>query len=98
MVRGRAGWIHVALAHRACLCDRSCMKKLTGITTSHRTREGWIPLPYVIRGLREAELVAIDVGGQRYLIGHAVRQGLRWYVVPDWRTSGIDPDSIEDPQ
>jgi len=35
-------------------------------------------------------LRAVQVGPDKYLIGHAVHSGLRWWMVPDWLARAAD--------
>jgi hypothetical protein len=66
------------------------LRILAGIDTSNRSNENWIPLPLVLRGLAEAQRIAVQVGPDKYLIGHAVHSGLRWWMVPDWLARAAD--------
>lgn len=66
------------------------MRNLAGIDTSKRSPEGWVPLPLLIRGLEEAERVTVQIGPDRFLVGHTVRDGARWFFVTDWRAAGAD--------
>jgi hypothetical protein len=80
-----------------CVIDQgmNSLRTLTGINTSQRSPEGWIPLPLILRGLTEAQRIAVRVGDDRYLIGHAVHSGMRWWMVPDWLAKAVDLPKFE---
>ena len=61
-----------------------CMRTLTRIDSSVRSREGWVALPILIRGLEEAQHIVVETTSGRFIVGHAVRSGRRWWLVPDW--------------
>lgn len=82
-------------SQRRCVIDHH-MRTLQGINTRRRSPEGWVPLPLLIRALEEGQRIALDVGGQRYIVGHAVRHSARWWLVPDWRTDAANLRFYED--
>jgi hypothetical protein len=84
--------IESALAPPVNLIDQWCMRTLSRIESSARNREGWIELPLLIRGLQEAQRVVVETTAGRFIVGHTVRSGIRWWFVPDWRVS--DPDDL----
>lgn len=61
------------------------MRTLTRIDSGARNSEGWVALPLILRGLEEAQRVVVETTRGRYIVGHTVRAGLRWWFVPDWR-------------
>jgi hypothetical protein len=68
------------------------MDILQGIDASRRNPFGWIQLPLMFQALREGQRLAVaDARHDRIIIGHAVREGWRWHLVPDWRVpTGTD--------
>ena len=60
------------------------MRTISGIDSSARNREGWVALPLLLRGLEEAQRVVVETTKGRYIVGHTVRSGIRWWFVPDW--------------
>lgn len=65
------------------------MRTLSRIDSSTRNREGWIALPLLIRGLEEGQRVVVETTRGRYIVGHTVRSGLRWWFVSDWRVRDV---------
>jgi len=43
-----------------------------------------VALPILIRGLEEAQHIVVETTSGRFIVGHAVRSGRRWWLVPDW--------------
>lgn len=72
------------------------MRTLTQVDSSARNPEGWVALPLLIRGLEEAQRVIVETNGGRYIVGHAVRTGLRWWFVPDWRVDDANDLALYD--
>jgi hypothetical protein len=68
------------------------MRTISRIDSSARNAEGWVALPLLLRGLEEAQRVVVETTNGRYIVGHTVRSGLRWWFVPDWRVR--DPDDL----
>jgi hypothetical protein len=84
--------IEPALAPPAKLIDQWFMRTLSRIDSSARNFEGWIELPLLIRGLEEAQRVVVETTAGRFIVGHTVRSGIRWWFVPDWRVD--DPENL----
>jgi hypothetical protein len=68
------------------------MRTLSRIDSSARNYEGWIELPLLIRGLEEAQRVVVETTAGRFIVGHTVRWGIRWWLVPDWLVR--DPNDL----
>jgi hypothetical protein len=68
------------------------MRTLSRIDSNARNCQGWVALPLLIRDLEEAQRVMVETTGGRYMVGHTVRSGIRWWFVPDWRVH--DPDDL----
>jgi hypothetical protein len=68
------------------------MRTLSRIDSSARNFEVCIELPLLIRGLEEAQRVVVETTAGRYIVGHTVRSGIRWWFVPDWRVD--DPEHL----
>ena len=73
------------------------MRTLTRIESSVRNCEGWVALPLLIRGLEEAQRVVVETTHGRYIVGHTVRAGFRWWFVPDWRVDDANDLALFDP-
>ena len=60
------------------------MRTIAGVDTSNRSPEGWVALPTLISALEEGRRVALEVSGERYIVGHTAYCDRRWWLVPDW--------------
>ncbi len=65
-------------------------RRFTGIDTTRRNREGWVALPLLIRGLEEARRVVVETNQGRFIVGHTVHSGARWWLIPDWSVKDKD--------
>jgi hypothetical protein len=70
------------------------MRTLSRIDSSSRNHEGWIELPLLIRGLEEAQRVVVETTAGRFIVGHTVRWGIRWWFVPDWPVDDLENLSL----
>lgn len=67
------------------------MDILKGVDTTRRNHLGWLPLP-ITKRLDEGQRIAVDDPRKgRVIVGHAVHDGWRTYLVPDWHVpAGTD--------
>ena len=72
------------------------MRTLPHIDSGARNSEGWVALPLLLRGLEEAQRVVVETANGRYIVGHTVRPGFRWWLVPDWRVDDADDLALFD--
>lgn len=72
------------------------MRTLTGINSRHRSPEGWVPLSILNSALEEGQRVALELDAERYIVGHTVYSGARWWLVPDWRTDATSLHHYEE--
>jgi len=72
------------------------MRTLSRIDSTSRNHEGWVALPLLLRGLEEAQRVVVETTNGRYIVGHTVRSGIRWWFVPDWRVDDANDLALFD--